>query len=338
MGRLLVDDARLFGPSGRSFARRLVESLCMRPGVRSAQVDSETFRCRVDFDLDSARPEIMARIFVEALGASSGPTRKGWWPTRSPRWSSLVAYRHLGNVSSWEFHTEPPGRLRLVRRGPTGGRAAASRLADAIADLDEVEGCNVSLWSQRITVDLRPSGGATVQRTLGRVESILEGRRPVDRIPAGTTPGGSALETVAGWKRFAYVALAGGSFSLAVIGKVLPGVPTVPFLLATSDYLARSWPRLDDRLRHTPFFGPTLQEWEGHSALSRTSRGKLIGLSKAIVVVTLIFSPLGVVALASVFLISSWSAYGVARIPALERGEQNDRYAAIGAALPAPAG
>ena len=76
--------------------------------------------------------------------------------------------------------------------------------------------------------------------------------------------------------------MAGGAFTLTLVGLVVPGVPSVPFLLATSYYLARSSPRLNERLRRTAFFGPILQEWEGHDALSLTSKGKLIGLTATI--------------------------------------------------------
>jgi hypothetical protein len=217
-GRLLVEDSRLFSPSGRSFARRLVEALCLCRGVRSAGVEIESSTCWVDFDLASTDPEIMARIFVEALATSAGPTRQRWWPTRNPRWSSFVAYRHLDRVSCWEIQTEPPGPLRLVRRGPSGGRAAAACLADAVSGLDDLQGCHVSPWSRRITVDLRPCDMAKVRRALGRLELILEGRCPAGRLPAGTAPLGSVPRTVVGstcrWKRI-------GLFAAIVVAMVL---------------------------------------------------------------------------------------------------------------------
>ena len=75
------------------------------------------------------------------------------------------------------------------------------------------------------------------------------------------------------------------------------GVPTVPFLLATSYYLARSSPGLNERLRRTAFFGPILREWEGHRALSLASKGKLIGLTATTVVVTVVLAPLTPLAL-----------------------------------------
>ena len=76
-----------------------------------------------------------------------------------------------------------------------------------------------------------------------------------------------------------YLALAGGSFAMTLVGLVVPGIPTVPFLLTTSYYLARSSRRLDERLRRTPLFGPILVEWERRHGLSRSSKLKLMGLT-----------------------------------------------------------
>ena len=131
--------------------------------------------------------------------------------------------------------------------------------------------------------------------------------------------------------------MAGGAFTMTLVGLVVPGVPTVPFLLTTSYYLARSSPALNERLRRTAFFGPILQEWEGHGALSLTSKGKLIGLTATIVVVTVVLAPLTPLALSLILLISSLSVYGVARMPALTRDGQARSRAGMGTTLPLPA-
>jgi len=131
--------------------------------------------------------------------------------------------------------------------------------------------------------------------------------------------------------------MAGGAFTLTLVGLVVPGVPTVPFLLATSYYLARSSPRLNERLRRTEFFGPILQDWEGHAALSLASKGKLIGLTATIVVVTVVLAPLTPLALSVILLISSLSVLGVARMPGLAEDAQASSRAGIRTMLPLPA-
>ncbi len=103
---------------------------------------------------------------------------------------------------------------------------------------------------------------------------------------------------------------------MTVVGLVVPGIPTVPFLLATSYYLARSSPRLNDRLRRTSVFGPILDEWERHHGLSGSSKAKLMGLTAAIVVVTVAVTPVAAVVLVVVLILASLSLYGIARLPA----------------------
>jgi uncharacterized membrane protein YbaN (DUF454 family) len=91
----------------------------------------------------------------------------------------------------------------------------------------------------------------------------------------------------------------------------------VPFLLATSYYLARSSPRLDAMLRHAAFFGPILTEWEVHHGLSHSSKGMLIGLTVAILVVTVVLTSLSPVLLVVILLLMTASLFGVIRMPAL---------------------
>jgi uncharacterized membrane protein YbaN (DUF454 family) len=124
---------------------------------------------------------------------------------------------------------------------------------------------------------------------------------------------------------------------MTLVGLVVPGVPTVPFLLATSYYLARSSPSMNDRLRRTAFFGPILQEWEGHGAVSLTSKGKLVALTAMIVVVTVVLAPLTPFTLGVILIISSLSVYGVTRIPALASDTQTSTHPGNGVILPLPA-
>jgi len=67
---------------------------------------------------------------------------------------------------------------------------------------------------------------------------------------------------VAWTKRLIYLACAAFFFALAVFGMILPIVPATPFLLVTSYFLVRSFPKLNDLLLDAPYFGPILYDWE----------------------------------------------------------------------------
>jgi len=65
------------------------------------------------------------------------------------------------------------------------------------------------------------------------------------------------------WWLGAWVAL-----GLAVAGVVLPGLPTVPFVLLASWCAMRGSPRLHRWLVTHPRFGPMIREWERNGAVS----------------------------------------------------------------------
>ena len=63
----------------------------------------------------------------------------------------------------------------------------------------------------------------------------------------------------------------------AVVGAVLPLVPTTPFLLLAAYAFARSSPRLHRWLTTHKQFGPLIDDWNRHGAVSR--RTKTISVS-----------------------------------------------------------
>ena len=69
------------------------------------------------------------------------------------------------------------------------------------------------------------------------------------------------------WLVAAYAALV-----LGLIGVVIPGLPTVPFILLASFCAARGSHRLHQWLRGHPRFGRMICEWEEHGAVSRRAK------------------------------------------------------------------
>lgn len=60
--------------------------------------------------------------------------------------------------------------------------------------------------------------------------------------------------------------------ALAIIGVVLPGLPTVPFLLLSAWFAAKGSERLHRWLYAHPHFGKLLIDWEQQGAVSRSSK------------------------------------------------------------------
>ena len=93
-------------------------------------------------------------------------------------------------------------------------------------------------------------------------------------------------------KRAVHLLIAGFFFVLGVLGAVLPGLPATPFLLLTSYFLARSSPRLNDRLLRSRFLGPILRDWQDHGGVRTDVKIRAIVLITLMVAATLCFSSL----------------------------------------------
>lgn len=66
--------------------------------------------------------------------------------------------------------------------------------------------------------------------------------------------------------------------ALAVIGIVLPLLPTTPFLLLAAACFARSSPRLDDWLHHNRLFGPYLRAYRAGHGIPLPAKVSIIAL------------------------------------------------------------
>ncbi|MBA2117426.1 YbaN family protein [Bremerella alba] len=73
-------------------------------------------------------------------------------------------------------------------------------------------------------------------------------------------------------KRLIYLGCATIFFMLAILGMILPIVPATPFLLVTSYFLVRSFPKLNDLLLDTPYFGPILYDWEVRKGIKTSTK------------------------------------------------------------------
>ena len=88
------------------------------------------------------------------------------------------------------------------------------------------------------------------------------------------------------WRALALLALV-----LGLIGVVVPGLPTVPFLLVAAWAGGHGWPVLEAWLVNHPRHGPAIRRWRDHRAVPRRAKwaasatmllsAVLIGLSAA---------------------------------------------------------
>ena len=146
-------------------------------------------------------------------------------------------------------------------------------------------------------------------------ETILESVEPIDRsavTKAGANEDPSTVSHVAkGWRRVAYLALAGLFFVFGVAGAILPGLPATPFLLLTSYFLIRSSPRLNRKLLQSQVFGPILVDWQVHGGVRMHVKLKAVVVVVLTVAFTVYMSGYSAVLSAAV---SALAAVGIAVI------------------------
>jgi uncharacterized membrane protein YbaN (DUF454 family) len=59
---------------------------------------------------------------------------------------------------------------------------------------------------------------------------------------------------------------------LAILGVVLPILPTTPFLLVAAACFAKSSPRMQKKLLANKTFGPLIHEWQQHRCIPRKAK------------------------------------------------------------------
>ncbi len=112
-----------------------------------------------------------------------------------------------------------------------------------------------------------------------------------------------------------YLYCAGGwaCVGLALVGAVLPLVPTTPFLLLASWCFYRGSPRIHAWLHRSRLFGPTLDDWHHYRALRGGVKRRAIVMVAAVVGASLLLNALPgwlrwvLLALVAVGLYTIWS-------------------------------
>jgi len=97
--------------------------------------------------------------------------------------------------------------------------------------------------------------------------------------------------------RLAFLVLGWTALGLGLIGIVLPGLPTTPFLLVAAYGFGKTSPNLRNWLVRHPRFGPPIRDWQEHGQISRATKTKSIVAMAAVFAISILFGvPLWVLA------------------------------------------
>jgi len=84
-----------------------------------------------------------------------------------------------------------------------------------------------------------------------------------------------------GWRSWLYKAFGWASVGMAVVGAIMPGIPTVPFVILAGYFFVRSSPEAHQWLLRSRWFGPMLRDWEQHRGVRRWVKYAVVGLLAA---------------------------------------------------------
>lgn len=93
-----------------------------------------------------------------------------------------------------------------------------------------------------------------------------------------------------GVRRFLFAGLGLLFVGIAILGAILPVLPTTPWVLLAGACFARSSPRLHRWLRGTPYFGHILRDWEMHRGIRWRVKLFAVGLVVTVIGLTVAFS------------------------------------------------
>ena len=270
-----VSDARLINASQRAFCRRLLEAAARvgpasgRPrSISSLHHAGSSLRLRrpARSRWPTSSPSACRKRPLGSRGASSRFDRKAY------TWIKLTAYPLANDVSLWETMDTKSDRVKLRHLLPDEDGRQLPLMCEAISGLEGVEACAANRRSRCLTVNFQHAKhelNGFVDQAERRFEELLAEDTKLAAIHSrgGSNEASTSIAEVAtGPRRLLYLALAGGAFTMTLVGLIVPGIPTVPFLLATSYFLARSSRWLDKKLRESVYFGPIVTEWEQHGA------------------------------------------------------------------------
>lgn len=91
--------------------------------------------------------------------------------------------------------------------------------------------------------------------------------------------------------RWAWALLAYACLGLGLVGIVVPGLPTVPFVLLAAFAAARGSQRLHDRLLADARSGPMIRDWQRHGAVSRRAKVLAVAMMGGCAALLLLTAP-----------------------------------------------
>jgi uncharacterized membrane protein YbaN (DUF454 family) len=124
-------------------------------------------------------------------------------------------------------------------------------------------------------------------------------------------------EQLQGWspRRMVYIAAGTACFAMTVVAVLTPFIPTMPFVLATGYFLARTSPPLLNVFKRSPLIGRMSRDLDAYGGLRPSTKLALIAITCSLWVVTLSVMGVSATTLISLVVVGAISIGTVLHIP-----------------------
>ena len=167
------------------------------------------------------------------------------------------------------------------------------------------------------TLDQAPHGA---QDSRPKIESTLERES-------------SRITTSQRLRQLIYGGLATAAVGMAWVGLVVPGIPTVPFVILAAALAARSSPALHKRLREGRVFGPMIRDWETYHAVRPIVRFQAAAATLIIVAITFAVAPPSPSMYTLIGTMAVFSLFVVFRLPVIPDDQPDDAHQGLSPAM-----
>lgn len=289
--------------------RRFIERVLTVDAVRSVDVNRSTGGVIVQYDRRALRQgEAMTRI--------SGALNR----TSDVQVDGIDLELIAGRVTRVERRSAGAGALTTIFSTGSDFLAACTRVVrrrsrDTASQRPRSAAESV-IVGHGLAIHYEPESGSAPHLEL----YDPEGAAALVNLPvAGELTAGAHEITVAtGFKRLLHLTAAGGCFFMSFVGLITPGIPTVPFVLATSYFLVRSSPTLNERLRKSRLFGQMVRDWESHGGLRRSTKRRVVWFTLILAGITLIVAEITLPLLLLIAVMGTLGTTLVLRLPTVD--------------------
>ena len=282
LGLFVLFDSRVLQRQNREFCVRMVDCMARSRKARLTHVDLDRHELVVQFTDPNTSRATAAAILGEAIRLASIPVKRKTGPGENSNWTGFTAFSaESGPITHWFSRELSRKKMRLFGSLLNDSETSPAELRNLIPSLKSARrqwfgnGITIS-YNEKTT---RPLDLVASIDTVCRLESahILPEN---DQNP---------LASLTLSRRVWHIGMAGFSLVGAVVGLVVPGIPTVPFVLLSSYHLARGSSRMNHIFLAMPLFGSLARDWSDGRYIRPRNKFLLIIITLGIVGTTILF-------------------------------------------------